>query len=62
MVLGLPPQFLEALAGLQDPNLWEEVRVTLFSMWTEGIDIPELDSLIAEMREYGTRHLVTGGT
>jgi pimeloyl-ACP methyl ester carboxylesterase len=53
MVLGPPQPFLDALAGLQDPHHWQEVRATLFSMWTEGMSIPALDSLIAEMGEYG---------
>jgi pimeloyl-ACP methyl ester carboxylesterase len=53
MVLGPPPPFLVALAGLQDPDLWQDVRATLFSMWTEGTDLPALDALIAEMGGYG---------
>jgi pimeloyl-ACP methyl ester carboxylesterase len=53
MVLGPPPPFLDALAGLQDPGLWQQVRAALFSMWTEGMDIPALDALIADMGGYG---------
>jgi pimeloyl-ACP methyl ester carboxylesterase len=49
MVLGPPPPFLEALAGLQDPDCWQAVRAALFSMWTEGTEIPALDALIADM-------------
>ncbi len=53
MVLGPPPPFLGALAGLQDPEHWHEVREALFGMWTTGVDLPDLDDQIAEMREYG---------
>jgi pimeloyl-ACP methyl ester carboxylesterase len=53
MVLGPPPGFLDALAGLQDANAWEKVRAGLFAMWTEGIDLPSLDTNIAEMANHG---------
>ncbi len=52
MVLGAPPPFMGALSGLQDPDVWSEVRAQLFAMWTSGVDIPALDANIAEMAEY----------
>ena len=53
MVLGLPAQFQDALATLQDPYRWQEAREQLFAMWTTGVDLPALDAHIAEMRTYG---------
>lgn len=53
MVLGPPPSFLDALAGLQDPERWEAVRAGLFAMWTTGLDIPALATHIDEMAAYG---------
>lgn len=53
MVLGPPPSFSGALAGLQDPDSWQVVRSGLFGMWTEGVDNPALDRNISEMSEYG---------
>lgn len=53
MVLGPPPPFLDALAGLQDPTSWEAVRQGLFDRWTTGIDLPALDDNIAEMASHG---------
>src|SRR5262245_37895850 len=52
MVLGPPPPFLGALAGLQQPEAWQAVRSGLFAMWTEGVDLPALDRQIAEMATY----------
>ena len=34
MVLGTPPGFDGALAGLQDDAAWADVRAALFGMWT----------------------------
>lgn len=53
MVLGPPPPFADALAALQDPHRWQEMRELLFTMWTAGVDLPALDANIAEMRAYG---------
>lgn len=53
MFLGPPPPFLDALAGLQSPGAWEEVRSGLFSMWTSGLDLPPLLRYVASMGEYG---------
>lgn len=52
MVLGPPPGFLDALAGLQDPAGWAEVRSGLFGMWTSGLDIPALHDYVAGMGTY----------
>lgn len=53
MVLGPPPPFLDALAGLQDPASWQAVRLGLFDRWTTGVDLPALDDSIAEMARHG---------
>jgi pimeloyl-ACP methyl ester carboxylesterase len=53
MVLGAPPPFLDALAGLQREDSWEAVRSGLFDMWTTGLEIPELSSYVDSMGDYG---------
>lgn len=53
MVLGPPPPFHGALAGLQDRAAWLDVRTALFGMWTSGVDNQALDRNIGEMAEYG---------
>src|ERR1700757_1650719 len=40
IVTEAPPPFLEALAGLQDPERWQETRDRLFSIWLEGVEHP----------------------
>ena len=55
MVLGTPPGFADALAGLRSPA-WSEVRAGLFEMWTTGIEVPELHSYVAAMGGYGEAH------
>lgn len=55
MVLGPPPGFTEALAGLQDPNLWVQVRTALFGMWTEGVDSRRVLDYVESMSAYGYR-------
>lgn len=54
MVLGPPPGFDGALAGLQDPTASEHVRDQLFAMWTEGVDHPEVLASVRRMGEHGT--------
>ncbi|MEU7875812.1 alpha/beta hydrolase [Dactylosporangium sp. NPDC049140] len=56
MVLGPPPGFLDALAGLQRPEAWQEVRSELFAMWTSGIDVDALHHYVEGMAGYGFRH------
>jgi pimeloyl-ACP methyl ester carboxylesterase len=60
MVLGTPPAFGDALAGLQSPA-WANVRAGLFGMWTDGVDVPELRHYVAAMGEYGSRHWQRAG-
>jgi len=61
MVLGPPPGFVDALAGLQDPAAWQEVRSGLFEMWTSGLDLPQLHAYVAAMGEYGFDHWSRAG-
>jgi pimeloyl-ACP methyl ester carboxylesterase len=56
MTLGPPPGFLDALAGLQLPQAWEQVRAALFDMWTTGVDVPALSDYVAGMGSYGFQH------
>jgi pimeloyl-ACP methyl ester carboxylesterase len=49
MVLGAPPGFGEALAGLQHPERWLDVRNRLFEMWTPSVDVPAVREYLAEM-------------
>jgi pimeloyl-ACP methyl ester carboxylesterase len=60
MVLGTPPGFADALAGLQSPA-WAEVRAVLVGMWTDGVDVPELQAYVCSMCEYGERHWQRAG-
>jgi pimeloyl-ACP methyl ester carboxylesterase len=53
MVLGPPPPFTAALAGLQDPAGWEGVRDGLFGMWTTSVDLPPLHAYVAGMGRQG---------
>ena len=61
MVLGTPPGFAEALAGLQDAAAWSEVRAALFGMWTQGVDEPAVDEYVASMGEYGAEYWARAG-
>jgi pimeloyl-ACP methyl ester carboxylesterase len=60
MVLGTPPGFADALAGLQSPA-WADVREGLTSMWLDGLDIPDLTAYVASMKRYGQRHWSRAG-
>ncbi len=53
MVLGTPPGFADALAGLQRPESWADVRAALFARWTHGVELPALHAYIAEMAKHG---------
>lgn len=53
MVLGTPPGFTDALAGLQRPDAWEQVRGALFSLWTEGVTSPAVHRYVGCMAGYG---------
>lgn len=53
IVLEAPPPFLAALQALQDPAQWRQARERLFSMWLQGLDIPELtDYVRGDMGSY----------
>ena len=56
MVLGTPPGFTEALAGLQHESAWQEVRGGLFAMWTAGVENERVHRYVASMGEYGFEH------
>jgi pimeloyl-ACP methyl ester carboxylesterase len=56
MVLGPPPGFVDALAGLQQEGAWEQVRTGLFGMWTSGVDNARLHQYVASMGDYGYEH------
>lgn len=60
MVLGTPPGFGDALAGLQSPA-WADVRAGLFEMWTTGVDVPALHAYVAAMGGYGASHWQRAG-
>jgi pimeloyl-ACP methyl ester carboxylesterase len=60
MVLGTPPGFADALAGLQSPA-WADVRTGLTTMWLDGLDIPALTDYVASMTTYGERHWSRAG-
>lgn len=51
MVLGTPPGFADALAGLRSPA-WADVRAGLFARWTDGVDVPALHEFVARMGRY----------
>lgn len=61
MVLGPPPPFLDALAGLQAAASWQDVRDGLFARWTTGVSLPSLDANIAEMAGHGFDDWSRGG-
>ncbi|HEY3338472.1 MAG TPA: alpha/beta hydrolase [Propionicimonas sp.] len=60
MVLGTPPGFTEALAGLRSPA-WAQVRAGLQALWTTGLDNPGLLSYVASMSDYGQAHWARAG-
>lgn len=53
MVLGPVPGFVDALAGLQQPESWQGVRGGLFSRWTSGVEVPYLHDYVHAMAGYG---------
>ena len=53
MVLGAPEPFMGALAGLQHPGSWQQVRAALFGMWTEGVDVPAVHECVERMGRQG---------
>src|SRR5690349_20752581 len=61
MPLGTPPGFAEALAALQDPDHWQDVRAGLTDMWTAGVDEHAVHEYVAAMRRYGFDHWSRAG-
>jgi pimeloyl-ACP methyl ester carboxylesterase len=54
IILDPPPPFLEALQGLQSPERFQQTREALFTLWTEGVALPELVRFVREgMGSYG---------
>ena len=45
-LLGLPPQFREALQGMQDPVRWREVVNAMHDRWLNGVENPELQRFL----------------
>jgi pimeloyl-ACP methyl ester carboxylesterase len=45
-VLGLPPQFREALAGLQSPDRWRQVVDGMHQRWLNGAASPDLERFL----------------
>jgi pimeloyl-ACP methyl ester carboxylesterase len=60
MVLGTPPGFTDALAGLQGPA-WHEVRGALFDLWTSGVESARVHAYVGSMGEYGRAHWSRAG-
>jgi pimeloyl-ACP methyl ester carboxylesterase len=61
MPLGTPPGFAEALAGLQHPDHWQDVRAGLTAMWVDGVDDPAIHRYVDTMRGYGFGHWSRAG-
>jgi pimeloyl-ACP methyl ester carboxylesterase len=61
MVLGPPPGFTDALAAMQDPAAWEQVRAGLTGMWTEGVEEPAVHRYVQDMAGYGFAHWSRAG-
>jgi pimeloyl-ACP methyl ester carboxylesterase len=61
MVLGTPPGFTDALAGLQDPAAWTDVRGALFGMWTSAVGARSVHDYVASMGAYGFAHWSRAG-
>jgi pimeloyl-ACP methyl ester carboxylesterase len=61
MVLGTPPGFVDALAGLQDEHAWQDVRAALFAMWTDGVGARAVHDYVDSMGHYGFEHWSRAG-
>jgi pimeloyl-ACP methyl ester carboxylesterase len=61
MMLGTPPGFMDALAGLQDEHAWQDVRAALFTMWTDGVGPQVVHDYVASMGHYGFAHWSRAG-
>ena len=60
MVLGTPPGFDGALAGLQDDAAWAEARAAPLRHVDPGVDVPAVREDVASMGEYGATPLAAG--
>lgn len=61
MVLGGPPPFFAALAGLQQEPSWQAVRAKLFELWTEGVADRAVHDFVAKMARFGFDMWARGG-
>ncbi len=61
MPLGTPPGFADALAGLQSPGAWSEVRGALFAMWSDENTAGIVSDYVASMGAYGFDHWSRAG-
>jgi pimeloyl-ACP methyl ester carboxylesterase len=54
VVLPPPPPYMDLVHALAAPESWEQARDTLFSIWLEGVENPEVISFVRdEMGGYG---------
>jgi pimeloyl-ACP methyl ester carboxylesterase len=52
MVLGAPPQFLDALAAMANPQTTRAVVDQITAMWVAGLDLPALTDYVASMAAF----------
>jgi len=52
MVLGAPGPFLDALAGMADASMTRQIVDQVSSMWTAGLDTPELLAYVDSMTAF----------
>jgi hypothetical protein len=52
MVLGAPPPFLDALAGMASPPATRRVVDQVTDMWLADLDLPALSAYVGLMRAY----------
>jgi len=48
LVLGAPPPFREALAGMQSPETWRPTLDRLFEFWLQGVGDREVERFVRE--------------
>ena len=62
VVLPPPPPYMELVYALSTPEGWQHARDTLFSIWLEGVDNPELISFVRdEMGSYSAETWMRSG-
>lgn len=52
MVLGAPPQFLDALAAMANPHTTRAVVDQITAMWVAGLDLAALNDYVASMAAF----------